>query len=109
MGNSLNYYLNTYNKKDAQQTVTCQRLTGLGSMCVKLAYQSVTNQMLADIVLFGGSFGTTLIVSHLKSALFHGICPARFTSSLKLLFSPRPVLGAPLSSYLEGALYKFHR
>src|SRR6218665_3568960 len=47
------------------------------------------------------------IVSHLKSALFHGICPARFTSSLKLLFSPG--LGAPLSSYLEGALYKFHR
>src|SRR6218665_878843 len=47
------------------------------------------------------------IVSHLKSALFHGICPARFTSSLKLLFSPG--LGAPLSSYLEGALYKFDR
>ena len=33
--------------------------------------------------------------------LFHGICPARFTSSLKLLFSPGPGLGAPLSSYLE--------
>src|SRR6218665_266092 len=48
-------------------------------------------------------------VSHLKSALFHGICPARFTSSSKLLFSPRPGLGAPLSSYLEVALYKFHR
>ena len=25
------------------------------------------------------------IVSHLKSALFQGICPSRFTSSLKLL------------------------
>src|SRR6218665_761160 len=49
------------------------------------------------------------IVSHLKSALFHGICGARFTSSLKLLFSPGPGLGAPLSSYLEVALYKFHR
>src|SRR6218665_2712886 len=49
------------------------------------------------------------IVFHLKSALFHGICPARFTSSLKLLFSPGPGLGAPLSSYLEVALYKFHR
>ena len=36
-------------------------------------------------------------------------CPARFTSCLKLLFSPGPGLGAPLSSYLEGALYKFHR
>ena len=32
-------------------------------------------------------------VSHLKSALFFGICPAQ----------------APLSSYLEVALYKFHR
>src|SRR6218665_2506657 len=49
------------------------------------------------------------IVSHLKSALFHGICPARFISSLKLLFSPGPGMGAPLSSYLEVALYKFHR
>src|SRR6218665_282380 len=51
------------------------------------------------------------IVSHLKSALFHGICPARFTSSLKLSFSSGPGLGAPLtlSSYLEVALYKFHR
>ena len=49
------------------------------------------------------------IVSHLKSSLFHGICPARFTSSIKLLFSPGPGLGAPLSSYLEVALYKFHR
>src|SRR6218665_822740 len=49
------------------------------------------------------------IVSHMKSALFHGICPACFTSSLKLLFSPGPGLGAPLSSYLEVVLYKFHR
>ena len=49
------------------------------------------------------------IVFHLKSALFHGICPARFISFLKLLFSPGSGLGAPLSSYLEVALYKFHR
>src|SRR6218665_2932988 len=48
-------------------------------------------------------------VSHLKSALFHAICPARFTSYLNLLFSPGPWLGAPLSSYLEVTLYKFHR
>src|SRR6218665_2170747 len=47
------------------------------------------------------------IVSHLKSALFHGICPARFTSSLKLLFSPGPGLGAPLSSYLEWRYINF--
>src|SRR6218665_2615964 len=49
------------------------------------------------------------IVFHLKSAFLHGISPARITSSLKLLFSPGPGLGAPLSSYLEMALYKFHR
>ena len=48
-------------------------------------------------------------VSHLNYALFHGICPVRFTSSLKPLFSPGPWLGTPLSSYLEMALYKFHR
>src|SRR6218665_25601 len=48
-------------------------------------------------------------VSHLKSALFHGICPTRFTSSLKCLLSPGPGLRAPLSSYLEVALYKLHR
>src|SRR6218665_3073760 len=47
--------------------------------------------------------------SHLTSALFHGICPARFTSPLNLLFSPGSGLGAPLSSYLEVAIYKFHR
>src|SRR6218665_2684129 len=46
---------------------------------------------------------------YLKSALFHMICPARFTSSLKFLFLPGPGLRAPLSSYLEVALYKFHR
>ena len=46
-------------------------------------------------------------VSCLNSALFHGICPVRFTSCLKLLFSPG--LWAPLSSYLEVALYKFLR
>src|SRR6218665_4082166 len=45
----------------------------------------------------------------ISQALFHGICPARFTSSLKLLFSPGPGLGAPPSNYLEVALYKFHR
>src|SRR6218665_3957949 len=32
-----------------------------------------------------GLLGT---VSHLNSALFHGICPVRFTSSLKPLFLP---------------------
>src|SRR6218665_669843 len=46
-------------------------------------------------------------VSHLNSALFHRICPACFISSIKLLFLPG--LGAPLSSYLEVVLYKFHR
>src|SRR6218665_1792287 len=64
---------------------------------------------------FSGAFSMNLLrdvfkpVMALKSALFHGICPARFTSSLKLLFLPGPGLGAPLSSYLEVALYKFHR
>src|SRR6218665_118381 len=48
-------------------------------------------------------------VSHLNSALFHGIYPARFTSFLKLLFSPGPGLETPQSSYPEVALYKFHR
>jgi len=48
-------------------------------------------------------------VSHLNSALFHRICPACFASSSKLLFSPRPGLGAPLSSYLEVALHKSQR
>src|SRR6218665_908262 len=46
-------------------------------------------------------------VYHLKSALFHKICLARFTSSLELLFSNGP--REPLSSYLEVVLYKFHR
>ena len=32
-----------------------------------------------------------------------------YIHTLKLLFSPGPGLGAPLSSYLEVALYKFHR
>src|SRR6218665_1183259 len=46
-------------------------------------------------------FGTVSHRTHPKSALFHGICPARFKSSLKLLFSLGPWLGAPLSSYLK--------
>src|SRR6218665_2512149 len=46
-------------------------------------------------------------VSHLSSALFLGICPVCFTSSLKPLFSPGAWAG--LSSYLEVVLYKFHR
>src|SRR6218665_2991467 len=49
------------------------------------------------------------MVSHMNPALFHGICPAPFTTSLKLLFSLGPGLRAPLSSYLEVALYKFHK
>src|SRR6218665_1027040 len=40
-------------------------------------------------------------VSHLNSALFHGICPVCFRSSLKRLFSPGPGVGAILSNYLE--------
>src|SRR6218665_3041972 len=48
-------------------------------------------------------------VSHLSSVLFLGNCPVCFSSSFKPLFSPDPGLGAPLSSYLEVALYKFHR
>jgi len=47
-------------------------------------------------------------VSYPNSALFHGICPAHYTSSIKPLFSPGPGLEAPLSSYLEVVLYKFH-
>ena len=50
-----------------------------------------------------------LLALTLNSALFHGICPARFTSSSKLLFSPERGLGAPLSSYVEMALYEFLR
>src|SRR6218665_1419403 len=46
---------------------------------------------------------------HLNPALFHEICPVPFTSSLKLLFSPTPGFGAPLSNYLEVVLYKFHK
>ena len=45
------------------------------------------------------------LVSHLNSDLFHGICPAPFTSSLELLSYPGPGLGAPLSSYLEVNLH----
>ena len=50
-----------------------------------------------------------LLCRKTASMRYYRRCPARFTSSLKLLFSPGPGLGAPLSSYLEGALYKFHR
>src|SRR6218665_1950375 len=42
-------------------------------------------------------------------ALFHVIFRARFIVSLRPFFLPGPGLGALLSSYLEGALYKFHR
>src|SRR6218665_652022 len=46
---------------------------------------------------------------HSNCALFHVIFRARFIVSLRPSFLPGPVLGALLSSYLEGALYKFHR
>src|SRR6218665_305578 len=42
-------------------------------------------------------------------ALFHMIFRARFIVSLRPSFFPPPGLKALLSSYLEGALYKFHR
>jgi len=42
-------------------------------------------------------------------ALFHMIFRARFIVSLKPSFLARPELGALLSIYLEGALYKFYR
>src|SRR6218665_1548177 len=42
-------------------------------------------------------------------ALFHVIFRARFIVSLRPSFLPGPGLGALLSSYLEGALYKFYR
>src|SRR6218665_293814 len=61
---------------------------------------------------FSSVHGVPLLgtVSHLNSALFHGMCPARSISSLTLLFSLGPGLAvaAPLSSYLEVALYKCH-
>jgi len=38
-----------------------------------------------------------------------GLCIARFIVSLRPSFLPGPGLGALLSSYLEGALYKFYR
>ena len=71
--------------------------------------EEISSECSASYIFFVLGLVIILLVSHLKSAFFHGICPARFTSSLKLLFSPGPWLGAPLSSYLEGALYKFHR
>ena len=82
----------------------------LHGLCCPLAVcRNLCSTAWDEIVVRFARTSTTLIVSHLKSALFHGICPARFTSSLKLLFLPGPGLGAPLSSYLEVALYKFHR
>jgi len=45
----------------------------------------------------------------LNYALFHMIFRAHFIVSLTPSFLPRPGLGALLSSYLEGVLYKFHR
>ena len=42
-------------------------------------------------------------------ALFHVIFRTRFIVSLRLSFLPGPGLGVLLSSYHEGALYKFHR
>src|SRR6218665_941150 len=42
-------------------------------------------------------------------ALFHVIFRARFIVSLRPFFLPGPGWEALLSSYLEGALYKFHR
>src|SRR6218665_1636399 len=78
------------------------RSASRGDFVVPHARTAIKQHFPLWVPLFG-------IVSHLKSALFHGICPARFTSSLKLLFLPGPGLGAPLSSYLEVALYKFHR
>ena len=46
---------------------------------------------------------------HSNCALFHVVFRARFIVSLKHSFLPGPGLGALLSSYHEGALYKFHR
>ena len=47
--------------------------------------------------------------AHVSVALFRVIFRARFIVSLRPSFLPGPGLGALLSSYLEGALYKFHR
>lgn len=43
-------------------------------------------------------------ISHLKCALYHGICPIPFTNSLRLFSEPGFELVAPLSrpSYFEG-------
>jgi|SRR6218665_582198 len=40
---------------------------------------------------------------------FHVTCQAHFIVCLRPSRLPRPGLGVLLSSYLEGALYKFHR
>src|SRR6218665_3272516 len=50
-------------------------------------------------------------IFHLYCAPYHGICPLSnsFYRLLKTFPSPLPVLEAPLSSYLEGALHKFLR
>jgi len=69
-----------------------------------LAYLFICSLLYNSIVVLlrywlcsGGDAGDTLGRYFLQ---------ARFTSPLKLLFSPGPGLGAPLSSYLEVVLYR---
>ena len=54
------------------------------------------------VLLFG-------IASPLTCVLFRETSLALFINYLRLSFLTGPGSGAPLSSYLEGALYKFHR
>src|SRR6218665_3416125 len=49
------------------------------------------------------------IVSPMTSVLCHGTSPLLFINSSTLSSLTEPGLGAPLNSYLEGALYKFNR
>ena len=53
----------------------------------------------------GSSARSLQAPQHLKTT--HDRFDNPFTTSLEPLFSPRPVLGAPLSSYLEVALINF--